>query len=167
MVPVWIIQLFPLSISEFKLFYPKNCFSAIGNMIRVVRNHPGSGSFTHPGSWILRVKKKGTRSWYRIRNTGTVLGKTMHNPDHFIPKAVWVLMTATSRGYRTCLCHPALLLSLRFLRILIFTFPGSRGQNKGTGSRIRNTGDIKGAVLRIHDILVVDPDLDPRIHASD
>ncbi len=39
-------------------------------------------------------------------------------------------------------------------------------KNNGTGSRIHNTGDIKGQVLRIHDILGVDPDLDPRIHAS-
>ncbi len=43
----------------------KNCFQALGNMIRVV--HPGSGSwfFTHPGS----RGQKCTESRIRIRNT--------------------------------------------------------------------------------------------------
>jgi hypothetical protein len=31
-----------IRIKEFKYFNPKNCFQALGNMIRVV--HPGSGS---------------------------------------------------------------------------------------------------------------------------
>ncbi len=37
-----------IRMKEFKYFNPKNCFSALGNMIRVV--HPGSGFLTHPGS---------------------------------------------------------------------------------------------------------------------
>ncbi len=40
-------------LKEFKYFNPRNCFQALGNMIRVV--HPGSGSwfFTYPGSATL------------------------------------------------------------------------------------------------------------------
>ncbi len=54
-----------IRIKEFKYFYPKHCFLALENMIRVV--HPGSGSWfcTHPGSWIQGPK----RHRIRIRNT--------------------------------------------------------------------------------------------------
>ncbi len=46
-----------------KYFNPKNCFYALGNMIRVV--HPWSGFVTHPGSRA----QKGSGSRIRIRNT--------------------------------------------------------------------------------------------------
>ncbi len=50
-----------IHVNEFKYFYPKNCFWALGNMIRVV--HPGSGSwfFTHPGYRIQGQKGTGSR----------------------------------------------------------------------------------------------------------
>jgi hypothetical protein len=61
------IQIFPSRIraKERKYFNPKNCFLALGNMVRVV--HPGSGSWflTHPGSRIQGSKRH--RIW--IRNT--------------------------------------------------------------------------------------------------
>jgi hypothetical protein len=45
-------EFFPsrIRIKEFKDFNPRNCFKALGNMIRGV--HPGSGFFTHTGSRI-------------------------------------------------------------------------------------------------------------------
>jgi hypothetical protein len=50
---------------DLSIFNPKNCFSALGNMIRDV--HPGSRSWfiTHPGS----RGQKGTGSRIRIRNS--------------------------------------------------------------------------------------------------
>ncbi len=44
-----------IRIKEFKCFNPKNCFQAIGNMIRVV--HPGSIFLTHPRSRIQGSKR--------------------------------------------------------------------------------------------------------------
>ncbi len=53
------IRYFPsrIRIKEFKHFNPKNCFYALGNMIRVA--HPGSGYwfFTHPESLIQGSKR--------------------------------------------------------------------------------------------------------------
>jgi hypothetical protein len=50
-----------IRIKEFKYFNPKNCFSALGNMIRDV--HPGSGSrgskrhlIPNPQHWIFFSK---------------------------------------------------------------------------------------------------------------
>jgi hypothetical protein len=63
---IWIF-FFPsrIRIKEFKYFNPKNCFSALGNMIRIVHSGSGSWIFTHPGS----RGQKGPRSRVRIRNT--------------------------------------------------------------------------------------------------
>ncbi len=54
------------------IFNPKNCFQALGNMLRDV--HPGSGSgfFTHPGlripDYVSRIQGS-KRPRIRIRNT--------------------------------------------------------------------------------------------------
>ncbi len=50
---------------NFKYFNIKNCFQALGNMIRVVQSGSGSWFFFHPGS----RGQKGTGS--RIRNTAS------------------------------------------------------------------------------------------------
>ncbi len=74
-----------IRIKEFKYFNSKNCFYALGNMIRVV--HPGSGSryFTHPGS----KGQKGTGSRIRIRNTAL---------DQYVHLG-WTLTRWTGRRY--------------------------------------------------------------------
>ncbi len=55
-----------IRIKEFRYFNQKNCFLALGNMIRVVHSGSGLWFFTHPGS----RGQKGTGS--RIRDTETV-----------------------------------------------------------------------------------------------
>jgi hypothetical protein len=38
-----------IRIKDFKYFNPKNCFQALGYIIRVVHAGSGTGFFTHPG----------------------------------------------------------------------------------------------------------------------
>ncbi len=112
--------LFRSRIKELKYFNPKNCFEALGNMIRDV--HPGSGSrfFTHSGS----RGHKGTGSRIRIRNTAF--------------SSWWQFETKSIKSWISVVRIRDILAVLRIRdvypgsRILIFTHPGSRISDPGS-----------------------------------
>jgi hypothetical protein len=47
-----------IRIKEFKYFYPKNCFSVFGKIIRDV--HPGSGVFSNPDPGVKKAPDPGS-----------------------------------------------------------------------------------------------------------